>query len=202
MHTYRYMISGAETIHKVNPKVLVIFSGMDFDKDLSFLDPNRVRLSFEKKLVFEVHWYGFNNADQWNNGNLNQVCSKISNNLMKNAGFLLDNGFPLFMSEFGIDQRGGNTADNRYLTCFLAFAIELDIEWAIWTLHASYYIRDGIPDMEEDYSVLSYDWASPRNVTILRILSSIQVPYIGIYITIIYLFTCLHTHFVNFHDLE
>ncbi|KAJ4960879.1 hypothetical protein NE237_020789 [Protea cynaroides] len=68
------------------------------------------------------------------------VCARVVNNLMRNAGFLLKQGWPLFVSEFGGDQRGTNVNDSRYLDCFFG----------------SYYLREGVVDMDETYGIL--DW--------------------------------------------
>ncbi|KAJ0989452.1 hypothetical protein J5N97_007808 [Dioscorea zingiberensis] len=176
---YKYMKSGAEAIHGANPKLLVILSGLSFDNDLSFLQQKQVDLSFQRKLVYEVHWYSFTNSGIWSNGDLNEVCSQRTYKMMRKAGFLLDQGFPLFLGEFGIDQRGVNMEDNRYLPCVLSLAADLDLDWALWSLQGSYYTREGTHDMEETYSVLSFDWSQFRNVTMLRIISSIQTPLTG-----------------------
>ncbi|KAG0461109.1 hypothetical protein HPP92_021406 [Vanilla planifolia] len=65
---YRYMQMGAEAVHLVNPNVLVILSGLDYDKVLTFLSVKQVELTFEGKLVFELHWYGFSDGGDWKNG--------------------------------------------------------------------------------------------------------------------------------------
>ena len=72
----------------------------------------------------------------------------------------MNQGWPLFISEFGGDLRGTNVNHNRYLNCFLALAAELDLDWALWTLVGSYYFRQGVIGMEEFYGILSWDWTS------------------------------------------
>ncbi|KAK8943360.1 hypothetical protein KSP40_PGU005554 [Platanthera guangdongensis] len=176
---YRYMQKGAEAVHAANPNVLVILSGLSFDNDLSFLSRKQVKLSFSSKLVFELHWYAFSNGHAWKNGNPNQVCGNISASVMRRAGFLLKQGYPLFLSEFGIDQRGTNANDNRYFGCILGLAAELDVDWALWTLQGSYYLREGVLGMEEFYGVLTYDWCRPRNATFLNRISTLQSPFQG-----------------------
>uniref|UniRef100_A0A804HMS0 Glycoside hydrolase family 5 domain-containing protein n=1 Tax=Musa acuminata subsp. malaccensis TaxID=214687 RepID=A0A804HMS0_MUSAM len=140
---YRYMQRGAEAVHSANPNVLVILSGLSFDNDLGYLSKKPVELTFQGKLVFELHWYAFSDGQAWANGNPNQVCGRVAGNVMRRAGFLLDQGWPLFLSEFGLDQRGTNVNDNRYLGCMMGVAAELDLDWALWTLQGSYYIRQG-----------------------------------------------------------
>ncbi|KAA8533232.1 hypothetical protein F0562_033235 [Nyssa sinensis] len=176
---YRYMQKGAEAVHSANPDVLVILSGLSYDKDFSFLLKQPVNLTFTGKLVFEVHWYGFSDADAWRTGNPNQVCGAVVNNMMRRAGFLLDMGYPLFVSEFGVDQRGTNVNDNRYLNCFSGVATELDLEWALWTLAGNYYLRNGVMGSEEFYGVLNWNWSEPRNSSFLERISALQYPFRG-----------------------
>lgn len=173
------MQKGAEAIHAANPNVLVILSGLSYDKDLSFIQNQPVTLSFSNKLVFEIHWYGFSNSEEWKTGNPNQVCGRVVDNIMTISGFLLDKGYPLFISEWGIDQRGNNENDNRYLNCFLAWAADHDLDWALWTLVGSYYFRQGVVGMEEFYGVLNWDWCEPRNSSFLEKISAIQTPFQG-----------------------
>ncbi|EXB82480.1 hypothetical protein L484_027655 [Morus notabilis] len=176
---FKYMQRGAEAVHSANPDVLVILSGLSYDTDLSFLSNRAVDLTFSGKLVFELHWYGFSDGSAWVSGNPNQVCSMVANNVKRKAGFLLDKGWPLFVSEFGVDQRGTNVNDNRYLNCFLAVAAELDLDWALWTLVGSYYFRQGVVGMNEYYGVLNWDWNEIRNASVLQKISAIQYPFQG-----------------------
>lgn len=176
---YRYMQKGAEAVHSANPDVLVILSGLNFDADLSFLAQKQVNLSFSGKLVFEIHWYGFSDGPAWKTGNPNQVCGRVKENVMRRGGYLLGQGWPLFVSEFGVDQRGSNVNDNRYLNCFLGVAAELDWDWALWTLVGSYNMRDGVVGMDEHYGLLSWDWCGTRNSSFLQRISALQSPLQG-----------------------
>ncbi|PKA61281.1 hypothetical protein AXF42_Ash006178 [Apostasia shenzhenica] len=176
---YRYMQRGAAAVHSANPNVLIILSGLDYDITLSFLSKKQVELTFKDKLVFELHWYGFSDGGDWENGNINQVCGNITRSIMNKGGFLLEQGWPLFLSEFGLDIRGNNPSDNRFLSCFLSVAAELDLDWAIWALQGSYYIREGQLSFDETYGVLSWDWCKPRNPDFLRRISAIQSSFQG-----------------------
>ncbi|ONK58170.1 uncharacterized protein A4U43_C09F8940 [Asparagus officinalis] len=176
---YRYMEKGAEAVHSMNPNVLVILSGLSFDNDLSYLSNKQVDLSFTEKLVFEFHWYGFSDGQAWAKGNPNKVCGSVKANVMRRAGFLLDQGYPLFLSEFGVDQRGGNVNDNRYLGCILGVVADLDLDWALWTLQGSYSLRQGVLGLDEVYGVLAWDWCKPRNSSFLQRISTLQSPFRG-----------------------
>ncbi|XP_017971424.1 PREDICTED: uncharacterized protein LOC18609612 [Theobroma cacao] len=176
---YRYMQKGAEAVHSANPDVLVILSGLNYDKDLSFIRNRPANLTFTGKLVFEVHWYGFTDGQTWVTGNPNQVCGRVANDMMRTSGFLVDQGYPLFVSEFGVDQRGTNVNDNRYLNCFLGVAAELDLDWALWTLVGSYYLREGVIGLNEYYGILNWNWCEIRNSSFLERISALQSPFRG-----------------------
>ncbi|KAL1565229.1 cellulase [Salvia divinorum] len=176
---YRYMQKGAEAVHAANPNFIVILSGLNYDRDLSFLLKKPVGLSFSNKLVFELHWNGFSDEEAWENGNLNRVCGELVGEMARKAGFLLDQGYPLFLSEFGVDMRGTNVNDNRYLNCFMGWAAELDLDWSLWVLTGSYYLRQGVVGFDETYGVYNWDGSGVRNQTILHKISALQYPFKG-----------------------
>ncbi|XP_044491087.1 glycosyl hydrolase 5 family protein-like isoform X1 [Mangifera indica] len=176
---YRYMQRGAEAMHSANPNVLVILSGLNFDKDLSFIDNQPVNLSFTGKTVFEAHWYSFTDGQAWVNGNPNQVCGRVVNNWKGSSGFLLDKGWPLLVSEWGVDLRGTNVNDNRFLNCILGVLTEFDLDWALWTLVGSYYLREGVVGQNEYYGVLNWNWCEIRNASFLQRISFLQSPIRG-----------------------
>ncbi|RLM75207.1 hypothetical protein C2845_PM15G03900 [Panicum miliaceum] len=103
---YRYMQRGAEAVHAANPRVLVILSGLNNDNDLSFLHRRPVHLSFSHEVAFEVHWYSFSDPHQWAGGNANRVCARVAASVVRRMLYLLDRGWPVFLSEFGVDNRG------------------------------------------------------------------------------------------------
>ena len=173
------MQHGAETVHSANPNILVVFSGLNFDLDLSFLGNKSVNLSFTKKLVFEAHRYGFTDLTIWEGNDVNKACGIVRDDMTSKTGFLLDKGFPLFVSEFGMDERETNTNDNKFMNCFLSYAAELDFDWAIWALTGSYHIREGTTDMEEFDGLLNFDWSGVRNPGFLQRISTIQSPSKG-----------------------
>uniref|UniRef100_A0A453C7T7 Glycoside hydrolase family 5 domain-containing protein n=1 Tax=Aegilops tauschii subsp. strangulata TaxID=200361 RepID=A0A453C7T7_AEGTS len=176
---YKYMQRGAEAVHAANPRVLVILSGLSFDNDLAFLNSRQVSLSFARKAAFEVHWYSFSNGQEWAAGSPNEVCARIGASVSRRALYLLDQGWPVFLSEFGVDNRGGNANDNRYYGCAAAVAADLDLDWALWTLQGSYYLRQGVLDLDEVYGVLDRAWSRPRNDTALRRVQPLQRPLRG-----------------------
>ncbi|KAK4785074.1 hypothetical protein SAY86_001763 [Trapa natans] len=128
---YINMQQGAETVHAANPNVLVILSGLDYDKDLSFIHKRPVNVSFSGK------------------GNFNDACGWISASVMDKAGFIADERrAPMFVSEFGINAQRGDVNDDRYINCFMAMAPDQDWDFAVWGLQGSYYFREGVIGME------------------------------------------------------
>ncbi|KAG2238433.1 hypothetical protein Bca52824_092313 [Brassica carinata] len=176
---FKYMQQGAEAVHSANKNVLVILSGLNFDADLSFVRSRPVNLSFTRKLVFELHWYAFSDGNLWATSNPNDICGRVLKRLGNRGNFLLNKGLPLFLSEFGIDQRGGNANDNRYLGCLSGWAAENDVDWSLWALTGSYYLREGVVGMIEYYGALDSDWNSVRNSSFLQQISLLQSPLQG-----------------------
>uniref|UniRef100_A0A0D9VHU2 Glycoside hydrolase family 5 domain-containing protein n=1 Tax=Leersia perrieri TaxID=77586 RepID=A0A0D9VHU2_9ORYZ len=181
---YTYMQRGAEAVHAANPEALVIMGGLSYDTDLSFLAARAVDVSFANaaagKLVFELHWYSFADARAWEAENANEVCGHAARGLARRGGFLLDAGFPLFLSEFGADTRGGvSRGGDRYIPCVAAVAAELDLDWALWALQGSYALRQGVAGAEEVYGVLDSSWSNVRNATALARIQSLQRPLRG-----------------------
>ncbi|KMZ57931.1 hypothetical protein ZOSMA_80G00230 [Zostera marina] len=125
---YNHVTLGACTINAVNPDVLIIVSGLNFDTDLSFLLPCPLPIH-SLKLVYEAHWYAFSEGkrEEWESPTHSpfHVCSAVAERFHHRAGFMT----PLFVSEFGMDQRGLNRADNHFMTCFLGSVAERDVDY-------------------------------------------------------------------------
>ncbi|VVA91180.1 unnamed protein product [Arabis nemorensis] len=171
---FKYMQQGAEAVHSANKNVLVILSGLSFDSDLSFVRSRQVNLSFTGKLVFELHWYAFSDGNSWASNNPNDLCGRVLNRIGNGGGFLLNKGFPLFLSEFGIDERGRSANDDRYFGCLSGWAAENDVDWSLWALTGSYYLRQGVVGMNEYYGALDSNWTSVRNSSFLQKISLLQ----------------------------
>lgn len=173
------MQEGAETVHTANTNVLVIISGLNYDKDLSFLHTRAINVSFARKLVFEMHWYSFSQSGAWGN-NMNDACGWVGTEMMNSNGFLAEQGrYPVFVSEVGADGRGTGVADNRFISCFMAYAADQDWDFAVWSLQGSYYLREGVVELEEAYGLLDLQWSAIRNPNLLRRYSAIQSPFRG-----------------------
>lgn len=171
---------GAEAVHAANPDVLVILSGLNHGNDFTFLLQKPVRLTFTGKLVYEVHLHGFYDGQAWATGNPNQVCGQVVNNVMRKSGFLLDQGYPLFVSEFGVDLKRIKV-NERYLNCFLGWAAELDLDWALWTLVGSHYSNQVTFGINDYYGIYIWNWCKTRNSSFLQSISALQSPLQGMY---------------------
>lgn len=173
---YKYMKQGAEAVHKENPSLLVIISGLHTDKDLHFLKTKPLDINLNNKLVYEAHWYAIGTPlNQWIN-QTNSICSSETQRAQKDFMFLLtaQQPFPLFLSEFGIDQSGAKESDNRFIGCFLVTAAEADLDWAIWGIQGSYIFRQNKVEMDENFGVMDFKWNRPRNPEFLNKLQIIR----------------------------
>ncbi|KAL8161365.1 hypothetical protein V2J09_012854 [Rumex salicifolius] len=178
---YRYVQRGAEIVHASNPNVLIILSGLSYDLDLSFLKTRPVTITFasRRKLAFEVHWYSFSGGrGSWGRENANEVCGKSVVNKVNKALFLLNQGWPVILTEFGADLTGRNENDNRFFSCLVGLAAELDLDWAYWEIGGSYYRRYNVIGMNETYGMLTSEWTS-HNTPFMQQISSIQAPFQG-----------------------
>ncbi|KAI3407268.1 Mannan endo-1 [Psidium guajava] len=163
---YRYIHIGATKVHKANPNVLVIISGLTWASDLSFLKKRPMGLDLDRKLVYEAHWYSFSGDRKiWEVQPVDQVCANAVQRMDDQAGFLASGpgATPLFLSEFGFDQTGKSRADDRFLSCFMGYATGKDLDWALWTLQGSYYYREGVVGLEETFGVVDVNWDGLRN---------------------------------------
>ncbi|XP_071727612.1 glycosyl hydrolase 5 family protein-like [Rutidosis leptorrhynchoides] len=178
---YKYMQQGGTTIHQENSNILVIFSGLSYDTNLGFLKNQPLTISLDNKLVYESHWYPFGEpADKWMY-QTNEYCANVTKWFMDNSGFLFlnENPVPLFLSEFGLDQTGGDEMENRYFTCVLATIAEYDIDWALWQLPGSFMLREGEVDKDDVFGMYDHMWEKLRNTTMLERLQFVQTSIQG-----------------------
>lgn len=190
---YQYIPRGAAAIHGENPSVLVIVSGLSYATDLRFIKEKPLVVNFANKLVYEAHWYSFGSPWQMWLSQTNQICAVTRRNFMENSAFVVnnkDNPVPLFLSEFGVDQRGGNEADNRYLSCLMAFIAEYDLDWSLWTLQGSYMLREGVVELNEVYGMFDVNWDGLRNSTIQQRLQLVKQIIQGMIISLRICFSC------------
>ncbi|KAL1365029.1 hypothetical protein HN51_013137 [Arachis hypogaea] len=163
---YKYVRQGARTIDQHNPNLLVVISGLDFDKDFTFLKNKPLDLNFTKKIVYEAHLYSFTgDTGSWSLQPVNRVCASVLESVQNLWGFLIggSNPAPMFVSEFGYDMTGENDADNKYIVCFKSYLAAMDMDWSLWSFGGSYYYRQGNVGADESYAVLTHDWTRYRD---------------------------------------
>ncbi|KAI4328758.1 hypothetical protein L6164_021090 [Bauhinia variegata] len=169
---YTYVSQAATAIHKANPNVLVVVSGLNFDTELQFLKEKPLKVSLGKKLVFEAHWYSWTGIGRlrqqeiWNKQPLNRICAYSIRAIDQRAGFLTmgKNAVPLIFTEFGFDQTQGTSdnSHNRFVTCFQSYLVGRDMDWGIWALQGGYYLREEIVSLEETFGVLDASFSQLR----------------------------------------
>lgn len=147
---YRYMNQGALAIHKANPNVLVVISGLNYDTELQFLKSKPLKIGLGKKMVFETHLYSWSGIGTlklkqiWTKQPLNRICANSIKGIDHRAGFLTagKNASPLIFTEFGFDETGSSVEDNRFLTCLQTYLVGRDMDWGLWAFQGSYYVRN------------------------------------------------------------
>lgn len=152
-------VKGSEAVGKVNKDLLIIFSGMNYDTDLSVYKSNPdCKKSAPGKAVFDVHWYK----------------TPDSSGVENNAGFMLEENknytAPLYLSEWGLNLDNYNGSDD-YARSVIKYATEADLDFAFWGLQGSYYYREGQLNFSETFALLSDDWSSVRNEQFMQDIS-------------------------------
>ncbi|KAI3920388.1 hypothetical protein MKX01_000727 [Papaver californicum] len=93
---------------QLNPKLLVIISGLSCDTDLSFVRNETLNINFDNKLVYKGHWYAFTDGRRkdWEPKTPDQICATTMKEFDAKLEFVTlgKNPIPLFLSEFGEDQ--------------------------------------------------------------------------------------------------
>ncbi|XP_050226449.1 glycosyl hydrolase 5 family protein-like [Mercurialis annua] len=169
---YKYILEGGEAIHRANPDVLIIISGLGYASDLTYLQNKSLGTTFDNKLVYEAHWYPFSwgVGKTWDSEDINGACHDNTEYFVNHTGFVIngENSFPMFLGEFGIDQRGLSRGGEHFMACFNAYAADTDIDWGFWAWQGSYYYRENQTDMEETFGAMTYNWNQFRNPEYLR----------------------------------
>lgn len=147
------MIPAGDAVNAANPDLLIFYSGLDFDTDLSPLPDAqnlgggrkfvKSKFRYADKLVLEQHNYEVDATD----------CEKLKDE-MWNSGFkAMDqagvNIMPVVLTEFGYAQDGQYTT--VYASCIRDWIPDLGAGWMVWLLGGSYYTRQGIQDYDDTW---------------------------------------------------
>lgn len=70
----------------------------------------------------------------------------------------------MVMTEWGLAQDGKAYSATTYNGCLVAFMQKWKPSgWMQWDLAGSYYVRQGMQDMDESWGLLSHDWSAVRS---------------------------------------
>ncbi|UJR34725.1 hypothetical protein I4U23_027502 [Adineta vaga] len=174
---YHYMLRGIqEAIAHINPQLLIVVSGLNYDLDLSFIRYLPIQAlvpqSIRDKIVYEGHWYS------WSNYGHSTECAKMQEGVRQAWGYLLEENqtftSPVWLTEFGtnVDQFSGH---DLYINCVSDYVLNASstahISWAYWALAGSYYIRDGSIESHESFGLLTDNWQSVKSQLFINVLA-------------------------------
>ncbi|CAF3324085.1 unnamed protein product [Rotaria socialis] len=174
-HWYHNVVRAIlEAISFVNPRLLIVISGLNYDLNLSFIRSlpvqNLVPISIQKKIVYEAHWYS------WSYYGLLSDCNHIKDTIENAWGYILESNYsytaPVWLTEFGtnVDQFQG---DDEFIDCvkgFLQTPLTQTMSWSYWVLAGSYYIRSGTAESHESFGLLTDDWKNIKSKAFIDIL--------------------------------
>ncbi|CAN1778348.1 Glycosyl hydrolase 5 family protein [Linum perenne] len=106
---------------------------------------------------------------------------------------------PLFVGEVGIPGMMGKKSSDYFLSCFLSWAAENDLDWGWWGLQGDYYLRSNVSLMDEYFGVLSYFWDRVRNPFLMNRLRLMQFKNQGTY-TCVYVECCMHGTYICMYE--
>ena len=174
---YHYMLRGIqEGVSVVNPQLLIVVSGLNYDLDLSFVRYSPIQelvpQSIRNKIVYEGHWYS------WSNYGQSTECRKIQEGVQQAWGYLLEENqrytAPVWLTEFGtnVDQFSGS---DPYITCVSDYVLRASstthLSWAHWVLAGSYYTRESSIESHESFGLLTDDWHRVKSQSFIDVLS-------------------------------
>ncbi|ORY10338.1 glycosyl hydrolase family 5 protein-like protein/cellulase [Clohesyomyces aquaticus] len=168
---YTHMVAAADLVNAANPKILIFFSGLDFDTTLSPIPGagdlgggkkfQKSSFKYVDKLVLELHNYQ-NSATS---------CDSMKSGLWNNGFKALDassvNQMPVVLTEFGYSQTD-SSYNGVYASCLRKIIPEWDAGWMIWVMAGSYYIRSGTQDYEESWGLVDHKWTGWRSASAIK----------------------------------
>ncbi|KXJ97205.1 glycoside hydrolase family 5 protein [Microdochium bolleyi] len=174
---YNFATQAALRIHGSNPDALILIGGTQSSTDLVHIKKSNFDFStWKNKHVWEWHAYSFTVTFSVNFDD----CKFLQSQYGFFDGFVLEQDkpytAPLMLSEFGFGMAGGprpdglSDKDGRYFDCLKQYAVGNDMEWAIWALQGTYYIREGILEYEDSWGYVNADWTGVRNPQIGELL--------------------------------
>jgi endoglucanase len=175
---------GGDAVLAVNPHLLVIVGGTEYQGNLTGVADDPVRLRVPDRVVYAPHDYRWFNSDA-ELADYGAFQSKLE----QRWGYILGAGrpytAPLYLSEFGTctnpsPREECHPLDPTYLRFITRLLRETDMDWAYWPLNGTQsagYGRDH--GAVEAYGLLNTDWSSYGNGTVLAALRSVQRARLG-----------------------
>lgn len=165
---------GAEAVLAVNPRLLIIVGGIDYQTNLAHVRNAPVRLSIPNRLVYAPHDYA------WNRSPAELAAPQLfARKSYERWGYLLAPGkpwtAPLYLSEFGgctqFDSDGKPCAEDRraFPRAMARYLQGNRISWAWWPLNgtqASGYNRTR--GAVEPYGLLDSSWSRYADPQLVR----------------------------------
>jgi len=175
---YRYVLRGIrEAISAVNPRLLVVVSGLNYDTNLTFIRSKSIQelvpQSLQNKIVYEGHWYS------WSGYGPSGDCAKTIDGIHNAWGFILESNqaytAPVWLTEFGTNI-DAFTGDDKFIDCvktFLQTPLTNTVSWSYWVLAGSYYIRSGSVEAHESFGLLTDNWKEIKSKSFIDVLSTL-----------------------------
>lgn len=175
---YRYVLRGIlDAISSVNPQLLVVVSGLNYDLDLTFIRSKPIQdlvpQSIRNKIVYEAHWYSWSGYGPPDN------CTKIKEGVQNAWGFILESNqsytAPVWLTEFGTNV-DLFTGDDQFIDCVQSFfqtPLTNTMSWSYWVLVGTYYIRSGTMEFHDSFGLLTDNWKDIKSKAFIDVLSTL-----------------------------
>lgn len=166
-----------EAISLMNPRLLVVVSGLHYDTDLTYIRNNPIQNlvppTLRNKIVYEGHWYS------WSGYGHSSECDPMKAGVHDAWGFILELNqtytAPVWLTEFGTDV-DHFTGDDKFIDCvqsFLQTPLTSTVSWSYWVLAGSYYIRSGNVESHESFGLLTDNWKEIKSKSFIDVLSKL-----------------------------
>lgn len=175
---------GGNAVLGVNPNLLIIVGGIEYQTNLTGVAANPVRLSVPDRVVYAPHDYRWFHTT----AELGDYAA-LSAKLDRRWGYLLTQNqsytAPLYLSETGTCTNPNfteqcNALDPQYLQSISRYMSERDLDFAYWPFNGTqgtgYNRTYGAP---ETYGLLAPDWSGYGNLEVLAVIQALQPPTQG-----------------------
>jgi endoglucanase len=170
------------TIHDLNPHVLIICEGLGYATDLSGVASHPVKLAQANKVVYSMHDYSWFHP-------ANQTQAEYAQAMDKAGGYVLSEKIaPLWIGEFGDTVTSlAAQGSGSWWANIRAWLTGNDIDWCWWALNPVHGTScdPGTTTIKynwgqpEPYGVLTPDWANAVSPEVMIMLQDMVAPRTG-----------------------